>query len=578
MSEREPDTRPPSRRSFLKASGIAAAGVVVGGGAGAATGAAIGHAVGLDQGREDFTARDPRPERGVEHIVVVMGENRSFDNLLGYLYTRDDIPAGERFDGLAFGDYSNRAPDGTVVSAHPYSGPTDTVMRQPDPDPGEEYPHVNTQIYGTVRPVSNAGREVDAMQFPFNAPGVGDEPSMSGFLEDYISETGRMRGGKVPSGTDSAHIMGSFTPEMLPVISTLAKNFAVYDSWHAAVPSQTFCNRSFFHASTSHGFVTNKHNGGYEKWLQAPASPTIFNRLEDAGLDWRIYFDESQLVSLTGVLHAPALQKYWRTDHFALMSQFYDDAKKGKLAPYSFIEPRLVYDHNDFHPPVGPVRESDFDGQEVTDSAISDVRAGDALVHRIYDAVRRSDTSGGSNALNTLLLITFDEHGGTYDHVPPSSATPPGSGGAGEMGFTFDRLGCRVPAIAVSAWTPAGRVINDAMHHGSVIATLTRVHGLEPLSRRDAGANDLLNALTLSSPRHPSTWPVTTPAYVPANPEKGAPEPGSAERNRPLSPPGRGLLGMLLAKYARGEREPQTYGEAYDLLQTYGNGLFGVPR
>ncbi len=68
--------------------------------------------------------------------------------------------------------------------------------------------------------------------------------------------------------------MGGFSPEQLPVLSTLAREFAVFDAWFAAVPSQTYCNRSFFHASTSHGFVTNQDGGGYDKWLDAPPAPT----------------------------------------------------------------------------------------------------------------------------------------------------------------------------------------------------------------------------------------------------------------------------------------------------------------
>ena len=162
------------------------------------------------------------------------------------------------------------------------------------------------------------------------------------------------------------------------------------------------------------------------------------NRLEDAGISWRIYFDELQLVSFTGVLHAPVLEKYWRTAHFATMKQFHADVENGELPAYAFIEPRMIYNHNDFHPPFSRLRESDVDGTEVVDSAMSDVRAGEALIHEIYSAIKQSASTDGSNALNTMLLITFDEHGGCYDHVPPPAATPPDvDETAGEMGFTF---------------------------------------------------------------------------------------------------------------------------------------------
>ena len=569
-----------SRRDFLRLGGAAAAGAVVGGGVGAAIGASVGHALGYQAGADDFAAFTPRKEPGFDHLVVVMGENRSFDNLVGWLYSPDDLPDGQEFDGLAFGDYQNTAPDGTSIAAHVYEGTTDEIMRRPDPDPGEEFPHVNTQIFSSIDPPGNSKLFVEEMEAPYNTPGSTAEPTMDGFVTDYAVNYERLKKGSPPAPAELAQIMGSFSPAMLPVLSTLAKNFAVYDAWHAGVPSQTFCNRSFFHASTSHGFVTNKSGGGYSKWLDAPAAPTIFNRLEDAGISWRIYFDELQLVSFTGVLHAPVLEKYWRTTHFATMKQFHDDVENGELPAYAFIEPRMIYNHNDFHPPVGRLRESDVDGTEVVDSAMSDVRAGEALVHEIYSAIQQSDSPDGSNALNTMLLITFDEHGGCFDHRPPPAATPPDvDEPAGEMGFRFDRLGCRVPAIAVSAYTRAGSVINDEMHHGAVIATLAKLHGLKPLTRRDAEANDMFSAVNLESPRHPLTWPSTSPQYIPPNPQSDAPHPGHAHKDKPLSPPARGLLGLLIAKYGRpDEREPETYADAYELLHRYGTGLFGAPR
>jgi phospholipase C len=567
-----------SRRDFLKVGGLAAAGFAVGGAVGAAGGASIGHAAGVREGAQDLPALTPRSEPGFDHIVVLMGENRSFDNILGWLYTPDDLPEGAQFDGLAFGEYANTAPGGQRVAAHVYSGPTDVVMGLPNPDPGEEYPHVNTQLFGTVDPADNATAQVAQMRAPFNAPPPGATARMDGFLVDYWHNFTRLRRGTEPTLEEASQIMGGFSPEQLPVLSTLAREFAVFDAWFAGVPSQTYCNRSFFHASTSHGFVTNKHGGGYEKWLNAPETPTIFNRLEEAGLSWKIYFDEMQLVSLTGVLHAPVLEEFWRTEHFAYMSDFYDDAKNGALPAYAFIEPRLVYNHNDFHPPFGVYRSSEVDGKMVVDSAVSDVRAGEKLVAAVYDAVRQSASPQGSNALNTLLLITFDEHGGTYDHVTPPRAVPPVENAEpGEMGFRFDRLGGRVPAIAVSAYTRAGTIIHDEMHHGSVIATLARRHGLRPLTRRDEGANTLFPVLNLTRPRHPATWPTVHPIYHPPNPQ--AEEPidvtSSPHKDKPLSPPGRGLLGLLQARYGGGSgKEPETYAEAYNFLRERGDGLF----
>lgn len=566
-----------TRRNLLRGGGIAAAGLAIGVGGKTAWDALD---IGVDPGSpympEEFNAPKPRETPGFDHLVVVMGENRSFDNLLGYLYTPEDPPAGGDFEGLAFGDYSNTASDGSVVQAHRYQGNTDRIMSMPDPDPGEEYPHVNTQIFGEQNE-HNRGKDVSDILHPFNAPSEGAKPTMSGFVLDYETDY-EGRTGHKPKSHVRDQIMGSFDPGMLPVLSTLAREFGVFDHWFCAVPSQTFCNRSFFHASTSHGFVTNKHGGGYKKWLDAAETPTVFNRLEEAGISWRIYFDELQLVSFTGVLHAPVLEQFWKTDRFAGMKQFHEDVRNGTLPAYAFVEPRMIFNHNDFHPPVGRRASGEIDGEFVENGAYSDVRAGEALIHEIYSAIRTSTSKQGSNYLNTALLITFDEHGGTYDHVPPPAVTPPDDSGAGEMGFKFDRLGCRVPAIFVSAHTARGSVFSENMHHGSLAATLSERFGISSLTRRDHGAPTFTHAFNRKRARHIADWPQTQSSYVPPNPESGQ-HPGEAHPDRPLSPPAHGLVGLLLERYGSVEEQlnpPQTFGEAYELLVTHGQGLFGV--
>lgn len=101
---------------------------------------------------------------------------------------------------------------------------------------------------------------------------------------------------------------------------------------------------------------------------------------------------------------------------------------------------------------------------------------------------------------------------------------------------------------------------------------------LEPLNDRDQSANTLLNVVNLDKPRHPADWPVTTPAYTPPNPEGGTPQPNEADHLKPLTPPARGLLGLLLARYgAPGEKEPETFADAYRILHEHGEELFGPP-
>lgn len=560
-----------SRRTFLRRAGIGAAGAALGAGA-VAAGAAYDASV--HDARYGFHPLPERPEPGFDHVVVLMFENRSFDHVLGRLYADDELRSGQSFEGLQHGTHENRAPDGTVVPAHVYAGSTDVVMSQPDPDPGEFYPHVNTQWFGTVDPASNADPVRNGYAAPFNAPRDTSAPTMSGFVHDYVVNF-RIERGREPTVEEYSRVMGGFSPAMLPVFSTLAKAFAVYDHWHCAVPSQTFCNRSFFHASTSHGYVTNGLDGGPQKWLGAEAVPTLFNRLEDAGKSWRVYFDARQVVSLTGFLHAPSIEKYWKSN-FRSMEQFHEDAANGTLPDYAFVEPRMMFDHNDMHPPVSRPAESTGSERAEVDSAMSDVRAAEVLLAEVYGAVRGGRSESGSNAINTALVVTFDEHGGIYDHVPPPGAVPPsGSPEPGEMGFTFDRLGGRVPTFVVSAYTEPGTIINDPMHHAAIVHTVTEQHGLEPLTHRDAGARGIHNVLNRTSPRQPQLWPDVARPYVPTNPESSRKPPSDRDRDRPLTAPGMGLLGLLLAKYDPGAPVPKTFGDAYDVLTEHGHGLFG---
>jgi phospholipase C len=568
------DTPGPSRRGFLRGAAFGVTGLAVGTVAGAEIVTSVGSVA--ERSNYGFIPLPARKEPGFDHVVVVMFENRSFDHVLGRLYSDTQLRAGQQFEGLQHSLHSNVGPDGAMVEAHVYAGTTDEIMSQPNPDPGEFYPHVNTQLFGVIDPPSNSDPASNGYSAPFNKPSDTSNPDMSGFVADYVINY-RLERGVEPAPSDYAAVMGGFSPDMLPVFSTLARSFGVYDHWHAAVPSQTFCNRSFFHAGTSHGFVTNSQNGGFEKWLTAPATPTIFNRLEDAGVSWRVYYDEEQVVSLTGMLSAPAIQKYWKTN-FRGMAQFHKDARDGNLPAYAFIEPRMVFDHNDMHPPHNQPQPPAVAGEEPYNSALSDMRAGEALVAEVYTSIKEAASPTGSNGINTALLLTFDEHGGIYDHVPPPSVVPPsGTEEPGEMGFTFNRLGVRVPTIVISAYTAPGSVINDSMHHGSLVKTLTQLHGLEPLSHRDRDAKGIFNAVNLKQPRQPELWPSVARPYVPTNPERHA-QKQTNEKNhsRPLTPPAQGLLGLLLAKYEPNAPRPQYYADAYAILAKHGQNLFGV--
>jgi phospholipase C len=148
----------------------------------------------------------------------------------------------------------------------------------------------------------------------------------------------------------------------------------------------------------------------------------------------------------------------------------------------------------------------------------SSILGGEALLAKIYNAVRSSSSPNGSNVYNTLLMVNFDEHGGTYDHVVPPAAPPPDpSAPVGQMGFAFDRSGIRVPAIAISPWIPERTIITDEYRHTSVIRTLRERWSLgAPLTRRDAVARDIAPILSLDTPRPPDAWPDAIALPVPA--------------------------------------------------------------
>lgn len=404
----------------------------------------------------------------IEHFVLLMLENRSFDNMLGWLDAPDAPPALRRrpgapaVNGLSGAQYGNPVPEalggGEVAAGATSDG------RVPDPDPGEGYAHTHMQLYG--RPPG-----------PAEGPGVPPAP-MDGFVADYVDVLAAR--GLAPTPERYRQVMDGFRPQTVPVISALARAYAVCDGWHASVPSQTLPNRAFSLAATSLGRVDNTP---YAAWVDMDA-PTICNRLQDAGLSWRVYYDRLDILPLTWLL-CGSLRPYLLS-HFAGMEDFRRDAAAGTLPNFALLEPRFLLDPNDQHPPapVGP---------------------GERLIAEVHRAL-----ATGPAWERTLLLVTYDEHGGCFDHVPPPAAVPPAPGGApGPYGFRFDRLGVRVPAVLASPWIEPGTVFraSDAagrpapLDHTSWLATVERRFGLAPLTARDAAAPDLAGALRRDSPR-----------------------------------------------------------------------------
>ncbi len=427
---------------------------------------------------------------GIDHLVVVMLENRSFDNILGTLYQDAApsffLPAGSptRFDGLRAGlsnpsnvGFFNGDPPQYVSVKVPAASST-----VPDPDPNETFANVSYQLFGPDPPSPQP-------RWP-----------MQGFLINYATTT---------TG-DPTQVLQCHSPEQVPVLAQLARSYAVSDAWFASVPSQTWPNRAFGHAGTSNGHVDNGSPPDPLKW----DVPTIFNVLESQGVSWTVYHDTVLVPALTRTMF-PSLWSVSLDGNFKSVDDFVSDCAQGNLPKYAFLEPSFLIEPNDEHPP-------------------HDVKAGETLLLRIWNALSTSRLFA-----KTLLVITYDEHGGCFDHVlPPYGATPPDAGGApGDEGFVFDRFGVRVPAVVISPYIRAGTVFRSDTQvpydHTSLLATLRDwlsipASAMLP-SQRIAKAPTLGQLLTLSVPR--TDVPVITSTLAPIHSTPTTDPPNDLQRS-----------------------------------------------
>ncbi|OJJ21201.1 hypothetical protein BKI52_11585 [marine bacterium AO1-C] len=447
----------------------------------------------------------------IKHIVYLMLENRSFDNVLGWLYDEQNPPKNNipsqgtpYFEGLKENTYYNIDQEGKKYYV---TKGTDNKLDVPSYDPNEVYEHVNNQVFG-----SEAN------------PNQGQKPTMGGFYKDYVAFY-----------NNASQIMQTYTPDELPVLNGLAKNFAVSDMYFSSVPTQTNCNRAFAASGNSLGitddnvltaWVNNRdvpfslsplHISGVTK----PAGnqfnqSTLWNVLYNNGFntpdDWTLFNCSGTAwereLDVEGYSYTRALMEQLQSSdydaHFDVMDNFLTKAKNGTLPTFSFLEPewglikniiitKLGINGNDYHPPTN-------------------LQPGEIFVKSIYDAL----TSNKEAWEQTLFIINFDEHGGTYDHVaPPWNAAAPWDNKetptptAYEKGFEFDRFGVRVPLILVSPLIEASTVFRASgdvpYDHTSVIATILTMMGVSKdkwnLGSRVANAPTFENILTLSTPR-----------------------------------------------------------------------------
>jgi len=382
----------------------------------------------------------PTPKDNIKHVIVLMLENRSFDHMLGY----SGITG---IDGLQ-GTESNIDSSGKTIAVSmdaKYAGDYRV-------DPGHHFPDVTEQLFEKPLVPSTA------------------KPTMGGFVKNYQAQPGG-------SLVASRRVMKCFDPRKLPALTGLAKEFAICDRWFSSVPGPTLPNRAFAHAATSLGHV-DMNPIAYWNIM------TLYERLNDEGVSSRVYSHDGNTLAFMFKSLFKKGGKYLGT-----YGDFKSDLNGNKLPKYCFIEPRFndwydagghrYYIANDQHPD-------------------NNVAEGELIIHELYQAIRKSKYWE-----KCLFVITYDEHGGFYDHVPPPRTIPSGAEKPDTSKFDFKRLGVRVPTVLISPYIARGTVIHDEFEHSSLAATAKELlaPNMTPLTERDKHANTFGSALTLSLPR-----------------------------------------------------------------------------
>ncbi|MCE9579537.1 MAG: phosphoesterase [Deltaproteobacteria bacterium] len=401
---------------------------------------------------------------GIKHVFVLMLENRSFDHMLGFSgITGTDAETGHPtvIDGLK-GDEKNTVLGGQEVQVRRRA--PDTMEK----GPGHDFLDVLEQLTTEKR-------------YPRGGPYPAiKQPADMGYAQNY-------RG-----AGDPQEVMNGFTEDQLPILHRLAREFAVCDRWFSSLPGPTFPNRFFVHAASSGGvdYDASDDEALTVKWatVSGKAFPHshIFQVMDNAELEWRIYAGDSfpAAALLEDVNLASDVANF--EDEFAedLSAADFRSVRYIHIEPKYFAEPALT-------------NFGDYSGGNSQHPSGS-IHAGEALIKRTYEAIRNSPLWEES-----MLIITWDEHGGFFDHVPPPPAVPPGDGAADDNkhGFVFDQLGPRVPAVIISPRIPKNTIDHRVYDHSSVPATIERVFGLDPMTNRDAAANAPHTLLTLREPR-----------------------------------------------------------------------------
>jgi phospholipase C len=436
-----------------------------------------------------------------------MLENHSFDNIF----------ALSGIDGIA----AATTADTNTYRNQPYAVQSGAPVTMPT-DPGHEFLDVFEQLAGA-----------DAV---FNPTQPYPAIVNSGFASNYATSRSE---GVPPAAADIGKIMACFdTATQLPVIHQLATQFAICDHWFSSLPGPTWPNRFFAHGASSNGLDHSPTDTEMAQWdsiegFQFP-NGSIYDALTQKKLAWRIYNDNRDADSddpqnrLGAIAQVAALKGIHLTDVRSL-SDLAADLQGNYPFVYTFLEPNY-----------GNVLNNTYEGGS-SQHPRDDVHGGESLLKRVYEAIRNSPLWESS-----LLIVTYDEHGGFYDSVPPGPAVAPGDTQGkspyNKYSFNFEQLGVRVPAVVVSPLIPAGTVDPTVYDHSSILATIERQFGLGALTARDRSANDLLHLLTLPAARGDCPAQLVEPAL--AAPKAAAVPADIEEQPLPASGTARGLLAI----------------------------------
>jgi phospholipase C len=402
----------------------------------------------------------------IEHVFVLMLENRAFDHMLGFSgITGNDAAKGgsTQINGLSGSEVNSF--DGGVFQV---SRGADAVMPA---DPGHEFNNVLEQLCGPGT--------------TYQAGGAYPAINNTGFVASY---------GASSDAADPGEVMKCFAPEQLPVLVALAQEFAVCDNWQASMPGPTWPNRMFVHAASSGGLDHSPTTQEIVEWetiggFQFKAG-SIFDALKKKAVSHRLYAgdDFPMVAALKGI----SLFDIRHYGHFST-----DLGQPTYPYSYVFIEPS--YDVlNDYR-------------NSSSQHPLTDITLGEGLIKETYEAIRNSP-----HWTSSALIITWDEHGGFYDHAIPPSAVAPGDtapqDNRNQYGFAFQQYGPRVPAVVISPLIPKNVVDHRLYDHASIPATIEALFAVNPLTQRDAKANRLDALLSLNAPRADTPTTLSFPA------------------------------------------------------------------